>query len=545
MQGLEPMKRRRRIVDWQSLVLVAALTALVSGGAAVAADTGSRSGPGAGAVAGLVDGQIEQGLADARIAPAPIADDAEFLRRVALDLTGVIPSADRASAFLDSKDPEKRAKLVDELLASPLYGRHMADIWEDLLFVRESTNKKLRSEQLADWLAGRFNDNTSWDKIVYDLVTACGTQEENGAATFFIALRTPDKMNDQVCRLLLGVQLQCAQCHDHPFNSWKRSDYWSMAAFFSKVQAGGKKIGKGPAENVNEAGKGRKTPDVETALDLPPKFLGGAAPALDKGAPLRPVLAKWMTAPDNLYFARAMVNRVWAQLFGEGLVNPIDNISEIADASHPELFEGLTDTFTASRFDLKALYRGLCNSRAYQRSSGPARDPARPAADYAQMAIKPMTPQQLYDSLQNLTGVQAEARAGRRRPMGKKGLGSRPRDAFVDFFRPSDGADPSEYSTGIPQVLRLMNAPQMNRVGTFVSDLVKSRHTPAENVEQIYLATFARRPAPAETERLVAYLHKDNPDVREAYTDLLWVLLNSSEFALNHCSDRKRIEHEG
>jgi hypothetical protein len=515
------------------MVLVAALAVLVPAGPAVAADPGGRIEAGTMALAGLVDRQIEQGLAAARIAPAPIADDSEFLRRVALDLTGVVPSADRASAFLDSNDPDKRARLVDELLASPLYGRHMADIWEDLLFVRESTNKKLRSEPLADWLARRFEDNTPWDRTVHDLVTACGTQEENGAATFFIALRTPDKMTDQVCRLLLGVQLQCAQCHDHPFTSWKRSDYWSMAAFFSKVRAGGKKVGKGPAEDVNEAKKGRKAPDLETALDLPPKFLGGAAPAVDEDAPLRPVLATWMTAPDNPYFARAMVNRVWAQLFGKGLVDPVDNISETSDASHPELFEELTRSFTASRFDLKALFRGLCNSRAYQRSSGPARDPARPAADYAQMAIKPMTPQQLHDSLQSLGGFQADSRAARRQ-MGKKGGGTTQRDAFVDFFRPGDGADPSEYSTGIPQVLRLMNAPQMNRVGTFVAELARSRSTPAQSVERLYLATFARRPTPAETDRLVAFLREDSPDAREAYTDLLWVLLNSSEFALNH-----------
>ena len=138
----------------------------------------------------------------------------------------------------------------------------MGDIWEDLLFVRESTNKKLRSQPLADWLAGKFNANTPWDQTVYDLVTACGTQEENGAATFFIALRTPDKMNDQVCRLLLGVQLQCAQCHDHPFTSWKRSDYWSMASFFSKVRAGGKKVGQGAGRERQRGGQGTQAPDA-------------------------------------------------------------------------------------------------------------------------------------------------------------------------------------------------------------------------------------------------------------------------------------------
>jgi hypothetical protein len=486
----------------------------------------------AGAIARLIDREIENAIAEENATPGPIADDDEFLRRVALDLTGVIPSADRAAAFLDSKDPDKRAKLIDELLASPLYGRHLADIWEDLLFVRDSTNKKLSSQPLADWLAGKFNAGTPWDKIVSELVTACGTQEENGATTFFIALRTPEKINDQVCRLLLGVQLQCAQCHDHPFTSWKRSDYWSMASFFSKTRAGGKKVGKGPAETVNESGKGRKAPDPDSALDLSPKFLGGVRPKLDESAPFRPALAKWMTASENPYFARAIVNRIWAQLFGRGLVNPVDNLTDENDATHPELFAELTREFATGGFDLKTLLRGICISRAYQRASGRALAPTQPGAAYAAMTIKSMTPQQLYDSLFRVLGAQEETRVERRQAV-RKGAGTTARTAFVDFFRPGEGSDPTDYATGIPQVLRLMNSPQMNRVTTFVTELVKAGHTPARNVERLYLATLSRRPTSAEIDRLVAFVQHENQDAREAYTDLLWVLLNSSEFALN------------
>jgi hypothetical protein len=534
------MKGTGRAIAW--LLLVAALADL-EGKRAVNAAEATVPGPSAaaskaaradaGAIARLIDREIENAIAEENAKPGPIADDAEFLRRVALDLTGVIPSAERAAAFLDSRDPEKRAKLIDELLASPLYGRHLADIWEDLLFVRDSTNKKLSSQPLAEWLAGKFNASTPWDKVVSELVTACGTQEENGATTFFIALRTPEKINDQVCRLLLGVQLQCAQCHDHPFTSWKRSDYWSMASFFSKTRAGGKKVGKGPAETVNESGKGRKAPDPDSALDLPPKFLGGIRPKLDESAPFRPALAKWMTAPENPYFARALVNRIWAQLFGRGLVNPVDNLTDENDATHPELFAELPRDFATGGFDLKTLLRGICSSRAYQRASGPAPSPTQPGAAYAAMTIKSMTPQQLYDSLFRVLGAQDETRAERRQAV-RKGAGTTTRTAFVDFFRPGEGIDPTDYATGIPQVLRLMNSAQMNRVTAFVTELVKAGHTPARNVEQLYLATLSRCPTPAETDRLVAFVQNENQDAREAYTDLLWVLLNSSEFALNH-----------
>jgi Protein of unknown function (DUF1549)/Protein of unknown function (DUF1553) len=518
------------LVDLGGKCAVDAAEATVS---AQAGTTGKAVRGDAGAIARLIDREIESAIAEENAKPGPIADDAEFLRRVALDLTGVIPSADRAAAFLDSSDPEKRTKLIDELLASPLYGRHLADIWEDLLFVRESTNKKLSSQPLADWLAGKFNAGTPWDKMVSELVTASGTQEENGATTFFIALRTPEKINDQVCRLLLGVQLQCAQCHDHPFTSWKRSDYWSMASFFSKTRAGGKKVGKGPAEVVNESGKGRKAPEPDSALDLPPKFLGGIRPKLDQSAPFRPTLAKWMTTPDNPYFARAIVNRIWAQLFGRGLVNPIDNLTDANDATHPELFDELTRDFAAGGFDLKALLGGICSSRAYQRASGPAHVPTQPGASYAAMTIKSMTPQQLYDSLFRVLGAQDNTRTERRQAA-RKGAGNTTRDAFVDFFRPGEGTDPTDYATGIPQVLRLLNSPQMNRATALVTELVTAGHKPARNVEQLYLATLSRRPTPTETDRLVTFVQSENKDAREAYTDLLWVLLNSSEFALNH-----------
>ena len=151
------------------------------------------------------------------------------------------PTGPRRSSA--SRDPRKRARLIDELLAGPRFGRHMAETWETLLMIRDSTNRRLKGEPLVEWLEEQFDRNAPWDQTVRDLLTATGTQEENGANTFFIALRTPDKLNDQVCRLFLGVNLQCAQCHDHPFAPWKRDDYWSMAAFFSKVRAGGKKVG--------------------------------------------------------------------------------------------------------------------------------------------------------------------------------------------------------------------------------------------------------------------------------------------------------------
>jgi len=292
--GRKTMSRKFQAVVGSFLVMVAGL--------AFAADGGSKASPARGdslALAKLIDERVDSRLAAAKVAAAPAADDAEFLRRVYLDLHGIIPTAEKAAAFLDDRDPGKRRKLIDHLLADPRYGRHMAEIWVKLLMVRDSTNRRLSDQPFTDWFTKKFNDNTSWDATVRELLTATGTQEENGASTFFIALRTPEKLNDQVSRLFMGVQLQCAQCHDHPFNGWKRDDYWSMAAFFSKVRAGGKKVGvpKLGVESVNESGMGKKAPLPDSALTRTPRFLGGGKPVVKAGEAYRPVLAKWLAAP--------------------------------------------------------------------------------------------------------------------------------------------------------------------------------------------------------------------------------------------------------
>jgi hypothetical protein len=368
--------------------------------------------------------------------------------------------------------------------------------------------------------------------MVYDLLTVTGTQEHSGANTFFIANRTPDKLTDIVSRVFGGVQLQCAQCHNHPWASWKRADYWGMAQFFTKVRAGGKKVGKGEPEVVNEIGIGKGLPLPESALKVPPKFLGGDAPRIEASKPYRPVLAQWLTSADNPYFARAMVNRIWAQVFGRGLVHPVDNIHDQNPASHPELFAALTREFVASGFDLKHLIRGICNSEAYQRASNRDSKTASDPSLFNHMAIKPLTPQQLHDSLQVVLGS-ADQQA--RRPQNAKKLAAPgTRAEFIAFFRAAEGADPTEYPAGIPQALRLMNSSALNDGTGLLNKLARPGQPPAQVIERLYLVTLSRRPTAPESQRLINFLQSAGSDPRQAYADILWVLLNSSEFSLNH-----------
>jgi hypothetical protein len=529
------------LLSWKTACGATALTFALVWSVAPGAESKKASAarkPDAAALARFIDQQIDQKLKEYEHTPSPRSGDAEFLRRVYLDIVGVIPPADKAAAFLADKDPAKRSKLVDELLANGGFGRHMADVWQALLLPRTSDNRRLQREPFVKWLEERFNANTPWNELVTELLTATGSQEDNPAVTYFLANPMVDQLTDNSSKLFLGVQLQCAQCHNHPFTQWKQAEYWGMAAFFTKVRSdrvnGAAK--KGVSPGVTEGGRGKaRLPD--SAKVVPAKFFQGPQPKLDAKEPYRPVLAKWLTAADNPFFARAMVNRVWAQFFGRGLVNPVDDMHEGREVSHPELLKELARQFTASGHDVKFLVRAVCNSQAYQRTSKPTEDNEDDEKLFSHMAIKPLTPEQLFDSLSGLLGEEERAGRGRAKNKNKavqKGMAANnPRAQFVNFFQVEDGADMTEYQAGIPQVLRLMNSPQMNRPNSLVNQLFRSGKPAAQIVEQLYLATLARRPTPPEAQRVAGFVRKAGGDGK-AYQDVLWALLNSSEFALNH-----------
>jgi hypothetical protein len=486
-----------------------------------------------------IDQAVNQKLAAESVPASPRADDAEFLRRVSLDLTGVIPPVERVTAFLNSKDPNKREKLIDELLASSQYGRHMADIWQHLLLPRDSDNRRLQAEPLVRWLEESFNSNKPWDKTVRELLTATGSQDESPAVTYFLANPTVDKMTDSVARLFLGVQLQCAQCHNHPFTKWKQDEYWAMAAFFMKVRPDrvnqAARNGNSPA--VAEAGRGRPPRLPESAKTVPAKFFQGEQPKLNPNGPYRPVLADWISSPKNKFFARATVNRTWAQFFGRGFVHPVDDLREDNAPSHPELLRDLADAFAESGFDLKLLARAVCLSETYGRTSRPVPGNEPDQALFSHVAVKPLTPEQLYDSLNVVLGAARNER-GRKpqgaKPQGAKPAGAGPREQFIAVFSADEGALATEYNAGIPQALRLMNAPQMNNASAVAAAFSRGDRPPTEVIEQLYVAALARRPTADETKRLTAYVEEHKGEPRQAYGDIVWAVLNSSEFALNH-----------
>jgi hypothetical protein len=491
----------------------------------------------------VIDAEIDKQLAVLKIPAAPQADAAEFLRRVTLDLTGRVPTYQQTVTFLDSKDPDKRRKLIDGLLDSEACGDHFATVWQNVLVGRGIPGDKTRGNTFRPWLAEQFNNERGWDAIVTDLLTAEGTPNTNPATAFLIAngeqgQPQPNKIAGSAASAFWGVNLRCAECHDHPFIHWKQSDFWGAAAFFGKLQYGGAKGGPQTLTEVapGSPGSGTKVkgqPSIAvsgTAILVPAgpgkaagkavkaRYLGGAEAVLDEKEPFRPAFAKWATAADNPYFAKAMVNRMWAHFFGRGLVNPLDGFDETNPASHPELLDKLAKEFAASGFDLKHLGRCITTSKAYQRTSRRAEGAKVDLAAYSHMSVKALTPEAFYDSVAVVT----------RGNTGKLDT----RDQFVRDFRYDDEVPVTEYIQGIPQMLALMNGPLLNRDAPVIDRLVSSGASHTDGVTTLYLTVLSRRPSADELTLMTRYL-SNRKDDREGYRGVLWILLNTSEFALN------------
>lgn len=503
----------------------------------------------------IIDQSVKQTLKDEEVPASTLSSDAEFLRRAYLDLVGVIPDAKEAKAFLDSNDEQKRAKLIDQLLNDSRFGKNMADVWQRRLITETSDVRRLNRKPLIDWLTEQFNSNTAWNKLVYDLITATGEQNKNGAVTYFLGNSTIDRITDSVTRQFLGVQLQCAQCHDHPFTEWTQNEYWGMAMFFKKVAIDNpnRAAKDGSSPGVSEISlsrdpKARKKRQGKRVLRLPisakrvePGFVQSKEKLnLDGETPFRPVLAKWITTDENPYFAKAMINRTWAHFFGRGLINPVDDLQPGLESSHPEIMTALSEGFISNGYDVKELIRAIMNSETYQRTSKPVQgnEDADPEI-YSRVMVKVMTPGQLFDSLKSVlsqgqTASRNETPQQKQRRiqlMKRRRNGASQREQFIDFFKYDPFQNPTEYSAGIPQALRMMNSREFSNFG-LVNSVIREGMEPKAAIEHLYLSTLSRRPTEQEQSFLLSKINKQ--DFRSSYNDILWALLNCSEFALNH-----------
>ena len=496
------------------------------------------AGPDRGAMVRQIDARIDEKLAAAGLSPAPTADDATFLRRVYLDLTGVVPRVAEVRAFLADARPDKRARLIDSLLESPAHATHLANNWRNILLPGDLNIEQINNVVgVQNWLRQRFVDNLRYDNLVSDLLVATDG-EELGPALYYTSLDlAPEKLAASTARIFLGLQIECAQCHDHPFDStWKQPDFWGYAAFFAQLERPGEGQPIGMQTRIKDSDEGEvKLPDSETVVL--PKYPGGDAADADDLGTRREQLAIWMASRDNPYLPRAGVNRAWHHLFGRGLVEPVDDIGPHNKPSHGELFEELTAYFVASGFDVRELYRTLANTQAYQRASQWTSEQAPPPELYATMAIKTLTAEQLYDSLNRVLNRQPQAMFPGLNV--SSSLLDPRRLAFIAKME-SSSRTPLEFQAGILQALTSMNGGETSEATDPArSPLLGALEAPfladADRVETLFLATLSRLPADDERAAFVGHLEKASPGERpKAWSNILWALVNSAEFSLNH-----------
>jgi hypothetical protein len=385
---------------------------------------------------------------------------------------------------------------------------------------------------VQNWLRRQFAQNMRYDRIVSDFLVATGGGEA-GPALYYTSLELkPEKLAASTARIFLGLQIECAECHPHPFDHWKQEDFWAYAAFFARLEQSENRRGAAEVGLVDLDSGEVKLPDSETVVL--PRYPDGNPVRKEAGGTRRVQLAIWMASRDNPYLAKAAVNRLWAHLFGRGLIDPVDDIGGHNPASHPKLFEELTEYFVGTGFDIKELLRTLSNTKAYQLSSRLDREPYAPGL-FASMAIKTMTAEQLYDSLNRVAG-------GRPAEIPnflaiRSNLFDQQRLAFIGKMQ-MQGSTATEFDAGVLQALTLLNgsninaASQAEQSGVLIA-LDSPLFSTEERVETLFLGTLSRRPSTDELTSFVAHVN-DSSEQREAMGDVLWALLNSAEFALNH-----------
>jgi hypothetical protein len=490
-----------------------------------------------------IDKELSEHWQKNGIHPVEQATDAEFMRRVYLDLTGRIPTVSEAHEFFDDTAPNHRERLVDRLLEHRDHATHLAALWHNVLVPSEVDLTRLEGvEKFDEWLSDRFAANTPYDQIVRELLLAQGRISDSGPLLFYAALKlNPEELAARTSRAFLGVRLECAQCHDHKFEDISQHDFWSFAAFFARISRP-----RGKMEVTSNVLAVRDNDRGEVMIPnskevVPPRLPLTEESIEDKpGGPARRAkLVDWLTSPNNGQFARAAVNRVWAQLFGRGLVEPVDDMLPDNAPIAPQVLDTLSRDFAASKFDLRRLMRALVLTKTYQLSSRSSEsDPSR-TLNFAQMNIKTFSAEQLYDCI--AVATQKSKFAGDTpNALGLVRFADMSRQAFVDQFRAPSGQS-TDYHAGIPQALTMMhggliqNATDLSTSG-LLSSLAAPFFTDEQRLDTLFLSTLSRHPEPKERDVMLKTVAaaKNDTERQRALGDVLWALLNSAEFTFNH-----------
>ncbi|MFO0952745.1 MAG: DUF1553 domain-containing protein [Isosphaeraceae bacterium] len=475
------------------------------------------------------------------LVPSPICSDAEFLRRAMLDTIGTTPTTAEVEEFLADSRPDKRDRLVDRLLERPEYVDYWSLKWGDILRVNADKLGKQGMLAFNLWLRNAFRDNRPVDRMVDELVTAQGSIFTNGPANYFRVASSPDDLAETTAQVFMGVRLQCAKCHHHPFEAYGQDDYYGLAAYFARIRTKrSEEFGLFGGEQVVYVAKTGDVVQPRTGKRMAPRPLN-AEPA-DDPVDRRRALAKWLTGKDNPWLARNVANRYWGYLMGKGLVNPIDDLRETNPPSNPELLDALASEFVNGGYDLKKLLRLILTSRVYQLSSLPTPDNRLDTTFFTHYTLKRLTAEQLLDAINFATETTEKFPL---QPAGTRAI-ALPDTNYPSYFLDTFGrpmrvqacecersADPT-----LNQALHLMNGDLVNRKvaqndGRLMKMLRDPKLTDASLVRTLYMVTFNRPATEAEVTAAVGLI-ADAPSRAVGAQDLFWGLLNSKEFLFNH-----------
>ena len=479
------------------------------------------------------------------IPPSSVCDDATFVRRASLDIAGRLPAADEVQAFVADADPQKRDKLTDRLLDSAGYADYFANKWSVILRNQRVNNNYTRGTYaFHDWIRHSLLTNKPYNEFVRDIVGASGEMGQNPPVAWYRAVETSEKQLEDTAQLFLGLRLQCARCHHHPFERWSQHDYYSFAAFFSRV---GRKNGINGLQPRDEQrifhNRGQALArNPRTNENLKPAGLGSEPLDIEPDHDPRQLLVDWMRSPENPFFAAALANRYWKHFFGRGIVEPEDDIRVTNPASNPELLQALARHFIDSRFDMKELIRTICRSSVYQLSSEPNEFNATDKQNFSYYHPKRLNAEVLYDALNQVTGTSTNFNG---LPQGTRAVqlpDSGVNNYFLTVFGRPQATSPCEcersQEANLAQSLHLLNSNEVQgklstgdgRAAKLARD--KDRSDP-DKIRELYAWAYARPPDDGELSLTTDYLAK-HENKQQAYEDILWALINTKEFLFNH-----------
>lgn len=501
----------------------------------------------------FIDEHVFRNLELIGVGSSRLCDDATFVRRVTLDIAGRIPSSTEAREFLLDDDPEKRSKLIDRLLQSPSYADYFANKWTALLKNRRDDASDITSNfAFHAWVRDSLLANVPYDQLVRELLAATGTVIANPAVAWYKRVKEPKQQMEDVAQLFLGVRMQCAQCHHHPFERWSQDDYYGLSAFFTRV--GRKPTGiQGEDLIFHQRGKA-EAKNVKTGQMVTPVALGQDVGVIAPDEDPRLRLSKWLSDPGNPFFAKSLVNRYWKHFFKRGLIEPEDDIRDTNPASNPALLKALEDHFLSSGFDLKELVRAITNSRAYQLQAVPSDSNLVDRQNYSRFYPRRLQAEVLLDAIDELTGSTTNFA---NLPLGTKAIALpdnsyNKSSPFLRVFGRPESLSVCEcervQSASLAQSLHLINAgdikSKLSVAGGTAQKLAAQKTPVKDRVSELYFAAFSRPPTETELQISVEFLTGQQsekvdsetlPEItQQQFEDLIWALINTKEFLFNH-----------